>query len=169
MMNWTESDKRIFEYPSIDGSVPLFADPLIVRRKLLARSAGKIDELVDKYRLAHEASEAVAANPGALVDPGIFVEGDAAQEMLAASVMYAFDLQPFDASTGHGATEKYCLRLLDSFNEWREQKKTSTEMPPSSSPDSDGLPERYRLNTKRMSDFSGTAQDSISETLGTSG
>ena len=155
MMKWSEEDRRIFEYPSVDGSAKLFADPLAVRRKLMARSAGKIDDIVDIYRASIEAGNAKADGEIKDVNPGVFVQGDNAEEQIVQAVRYAFDLKPFDPKDGSGAPAKYCLRLFDWFTEWREQKKTSEETTPSSSPPSDSLPEHLRSHTKCMSDFAG--------------
>lgn len=158
-MHWTDQDRLIFQYPSIDGTMQLFADPLAVRRKLLARTGGKIDEFVDRQRLMFSTSQEINNGSTQEADPGIFIEGSAAEEMIVAAVVHAFDLPPFDPTTGGGATQEYCLLLFDSFNEWREQKKTSGETTQGSSHATDFLPDHLRSHTVRLSDLSGMSVD----------
>ena len=99
------------------GDEKLFADPFAVERTLALYLGGD-------PKAAGEAIES----------PIPEIACQAMQRLKAASCA-AFDLKPFDKSTGEGTDEGTVLRVFNEFIEWREKKNQTTEnsstLPPS--------------------------------------
>ncbi len=98
---------NIFEYADYAGERKLYADPLVVRRKLLQATGGTLDD-----QLAKQTSD-------------IVLERERADELLANAVRITFELKPIDGFTGEGVSEAYCLDLLKQFVDYYDSKKNS--------------------------------------------
>lgn len=119
-MLFQDDEKKIFEYQS--GAETLYADPLAVSRKILLLTGGDPNRLVE---------QATAADPATAGPEALFAASSAADRLLAA-VREAFDLPPFDRTTGQGATEGHVLGVWQAFCAFLQKKSP----PPASAPTS---------------------------------
>lgn len=107
---------KVFSY--CNGAEDVYADPLAVYRKLFAALDGDPDAVLGKA--AHE-------------DPAVHLP---ARGQLSEAVRKAFDMAPFDAKTGAGATESDCLAAVWSFCHWLEERKKKAASTPTCAPPS---------------------------------
>lgn len=112
-MNWSPTDREIFAYVDPEGK-KRYEDPLVVLRGLQLLTRGKLDELIDKQAIMD------TDNP---IDPVIRAE---AEDKLISAVRNMFKLPPIDGVTGIGVTDTYCIRLLQHFCDYIDEKKANT-------------------------------------------
>ena len=105
-----DRDRLVFRYQVDDRTV--YADPLALRRRLVQATGGEINQLL---------REAADPPPGGAYDPSQELACLAARERLAAAILAAFDLPPFDPATGGGTTEAVALAPLWEFTDWLEK------------------------------------------------
>jgi hypothetical protein len=130
-------NKNIFPYN--DGFEDLFADPLVIQRRLFEATQGQF------YTRLMPESQTTARSPGLGPDgkplpplPEERIAADAvalpASAAVVEAVRYAFELLPWDRKTGEGLTEEQVIDLLDEYHAWCAKKNASTEEPPTCSP-----------------------------------
>jgi len=105
------SDRNIFQYH--DGSALVWGDPLALQRRL--------------YLALHDPDQvfADAASPDAAVRlPAL--------GLLVEATRSAFAMQPFDPTTGQGATEEHCRLALEALWECLAKKKPTAASSPTS-------------------------------------
>lgn len=120
---FSEQDRAIFEYESPDGS-KRYADPLLVRHRLMQATECKFDDIWGDYckKVPEGADEKTR-------DHYCAVRSEASVR-IADAVRHAFGLQPVNSETGVGVPGAYCLALAEAYLRWKEQKKTSTTSGP---------------------------------------
>jgi hypothetical protein len=111
---YTPSERAIFTYS--DGNKTWHVDPLRVYRRLVTALGGDQNEVLkqarnDDVRIAFPAKEKLS---------------DAARK--------AFDLEPFDVTTGQGCLDTDAEGILYDFLTWLEKKNQSTPIAPISYP-----------------------------------
>lgn len=101
---WSDQEKQIFKYHT--GAAEQYGDPLAIERKLRALTAGQPGKLA-----------AQTADPE--LDDASWAR---AEEKLIQAVREAFEMAPFDKTTGQGATDAMCKRLWNDFWGYLEKK-----------------------------------------------
>jgi hypothetical protein len=121
-------DTAIYAY-DIRGHGRFHADPLALRRGLLAATDGRC------WQLAREAGDLERALGQAADEPGEAgdarrAEGStrlaAVEGRLVEAARAVFGLPAVDPKTGYGVTEMESLKLLRAFLDWLEQKKSES-------------------------------------------
>lgn len=97
----------------------LYLDPLAVQRKLLLLSKGEINPWLQDHLDGDEAKSL------------------AAEEKLLPVVREAMKLSPIDPRTGEGVTDEACLRALNFYLGWMQEKKVRGQSLLTGSPCSD--------------------------------
>ena len=105
-----------------DGEKERFGDPWRIERLLDAHAGGDFDALIDQTK-----------SPNTDISCPAF-------DQLYTAIRVAFDLKPFDATTGQGATEEFCHDLYKKFRDWQDKKKANTETPPTTQQPMVGTP-----------------------------
>ena len=125
---FSESERNVFFY------LERWFDPLRVWRRLQQATQGELRQLLALAQtpkvpddLPPEEKEAVQQ-----VTP----QQMAARDRLLEAVPHAFELPPFDPSTGTGLLEEQAMGLLFQYLAWMEEKKTKPSPSPTSSPTS---------------------------------
>lgn len=94
----------IYRYQKPGGGPPVFADPLVLSRRLSKLLGGDVAGVVAQ---THSDEDGLA---------------EAAYAKLGRAVCTAFDLgEPFDGKTGRGVREKDWVAVLNAFTEWQER------------------------------------------------
>lgn len=114
MSLFSPEERLIFCYMIPDagetGQKAIYADPLVVRRRLMQTTHGEFDQIL---------ADASEPDPGAPLEADIGVMARiTAQEKLAACARETFNLPPINPATGEGFTEAIALNVLDQFLEW---------------------------------------------------
>ncbi len=113
---FTKQQREIYG-PYDDGTdKPKHGDPLHIRNRLVQLLKGDPEKVLN---------DALSEIPPVQVG---------AQLLIADAVRDAFGLVPFDAATGQGADDGYCLALLNDYLGWRAKKKERAEKHPTSPP-----------------------------------
>lgn len=157
MFNFNEADTRIFEYSrgerNPDGTFKIiYADPATIRRQLDISLPNR-NQLVDQYLAGQhvkkvKAAEAYAHEQARHADPALpdkiieFTDdenaairmGGIAHQKICNGIRDAFELLPFDSTTGIGCTEYMTIAVLNHWDEWLEKKDGSTPPLQTSSP-----------------------------------
>lgn len=125
----TDKDKFIYTLP--DGSRNY--DPLVLRRRLLLQSKGKLNEWIALYNDAVEEADRLVAEEG-----------------LVAAARFAFELRP--VSEGGGITDAVVLEYLSHFLEWLSVPVSLTTAPsPIDQPCLDCLPPDWTTERRSVS------------------
>lgn len=142
---YTVEEMAIFSY-SIPGeqlggpTITKHADPLKIRRDLMRKSGGQIDNWVDDWMSAPPSSQ---ENGGEQPSPGIVMatiqKNLQAEEKIIPVVREVFGLTPIDEATGIGVPEAIVLSVYTQFTNWLDQKKTMPGVTPAPSQSSAGL------------------------------
>lgn len=117
-------NRKVFPYH--DGSQQVFGDPFAINKRLWAAVDGRLE------KIAHDAFLPPLGPGEPERDPSEHVKAIAAQQALLAAVRQAFEMAPFDRTTGQGATDQDCLDAYDAFITWMAEKKTSSAPTPTS-------------------------------------
>lgn len=110
---FTPDERKTFRYDPGTGQ-PVHGDPLAIHYGLLEATDGELSAVVEDARSQDVRTRVLA------------------QRRLAEAVRAAFEMAPFDRTTGAGATMQDCLDACWAFLSYLSQKKT----PPASSPTS---------------------------------
>lgn len=133
-------DQREIYRFDLPGDGPRYADPMAVRRRLLAASDGRLWEWARRAREHQLALAAAGDAPGEEADARRAESSARLAECegaMADAAYQAFDgFAPIDPTTGFGTPEAVALGVLRGFLEWLEQKKS----PPATSPTSSSMP-----------------------------
>jgi hypothetical protein len=101
MSTFEQEQSAVF---TIEVDPPRRVDPLVIRRRLLQASRG---------RLFHMIEAAAAPAPGTIVEPDVIAARAEAGEQLLSVIRQAFDLPAFDGE--QGIVEATAWRI---WNEW---------------------------------------------------
>lgn len=126
---FTESEKKVFSYPSPDGSVALHEDPLRFRRELIVASKGEIDDWLSRVK-SEEQIEAIT-DPTAKrleVYSQMLLQG----QLVAATRKAMGNVPPVDFQTGDGVPDAWVLETLQRFLDWIAEKKATPRQSPTS-------------------------------------
>lgn len=113
---FTDNERKIFEY--YDGSARVFADPKTVSRRLTIAAGGEPDSILAAWRAEPQMEDGKEV-------PGSRAARLQAEEKLVEIVRQAFEMVPFDKTTGMGATWDHCIDALNGFLEfWEKNART---------------------------------------------
>jgi hypothetical protein len=132
---------NIFKY--FDGQNEVHGDPTAIERKLRLATGGRfydilratqkpkdykgwLDEIADEKT----PEERRAGLLQSVRDANL--AADQAAEEITPAIRAAFEMVPFDKTTGQGATDDHCIDAWNAFTAFREQKKSSGEKEPKS-------------------------------------
>jgi hypothetical protein len=101
---FSSQERRVFSYQDADGK-EVYGDPLAIHYALLEALQGELNDVLEQARAEDVLTRARA------------------QKRLAAAVLEAFGLEPFDRTTGRGATVQHCLDAAWAFFAFLDQKK----------------------------------------------
>jgi hypothetical protein len=157
-MLFPEHERLIYRY-SVGGKEH-FADPLVLRRRLVQAGRGELDEVLEAAAETEAVAAASAGPPLAMLLPqdgqpptaehvaraAATARGleearrEEAREKRAKIVFEAFKLTPLDEATGEGVTEYEALQTLWDFLEWLEKNASPAGSSPPPSPSAGGPP-----------------------------
>lgn len=116
---------HIFKYHN--GKADVFGDPLALESSLI-EAVGDLTPLLEKINKVN------------LNDPLQRLEGIQARRALIAGVRAAFELVPFDSTTGKGMTDDQALGVYLSWCDWTQKKSGNGPDTPSTSQPTDTTP-----------------------------
>ena len=130
--------RKVFSY--FNGASTVFADPLVIHRRLTRSLGGNPNEVCSRADLGiagpredypTEEDYQAAIEQEIASEPMRF---DASEQLMDA-VREVFVMAPFDTATGEGATELDCRNALAAFVTFlTDQKKTAVNSPTCSPP-----------------------------------
>lgn len=122
IVQYTEEERKIFSYPSPDGTKTLYEDPLRLRRDLLLYSQNQFNKWLSDLKDEDEIAEA----SGPLQDQYILSNLSNMSKILNAA-RQALKAPPIDQETGEGLTDEYILSIVEKFVEFVNKKKGTSE------------------------------------------
>lgn len=111
---FSPEERKVFRYCNGQGEV--FADPLMLQRKLRVAMGGDPKKVVEEFN---------SDNP---------IVSDQAAEVFYGGIREAFGIQPFNPADGTGFVEEDLKKLWDMFQKWIDEKKNPTVNSPTASP-----------------------------------
>lgn len=118
-----------------NGTADVFGDPLALRDRLFVVSQGEFWNL--RKKVAAIASADAKTPEGVLT----ITEGVTARGHLVTIACETFGLPAFDPATGNGMLAEACLDVTEAFLAFLNQKKTTSEQPPTTSPSTESTPQ----------------------------
>jgi hypothetical protein len=139
-MIFTEAEKSVFAYPHPDGKTILYADPLAIRRDLIAESQGQFNDWISQVKTEEELSAIPDAATRALeISRQLRLQGQFAecmrkalgknQDSVVAKKQEAEHghkwgwCKPIDLLQGDGFPDAWVLSTLQLFLDWIQEKK----------------------------------------------
>jgi hypothetical protein len=117
-----ERQRLVYRYHN--GAKEVFADPLVLRRKMIQAGRGELNQILREAVEPAAPTEEGADSGDAGGGGGVGVADECvrlqAQERRAQIVYEAFGLVPFDPETGGGVTEIEAIAVLHDFLGWLE-------------------------------------------------
>jgi hypothetical protein len=122
-------DRDIFEY-EIEGK-KLFGDPFEIDQRFEEACIPEDMETIDKWidQVPRTSDGEIDYDKADRASLALYHKGTARYVPL---IRAAFNLAPFDSSTGKGATAVECLELWTSFINWKFNLKKNTDTVPTS-------------------------------------
>jgi hypothetical protein len=127
------ANKNIFQFHN--GSALVWADPLILRRKLAVALGGDIGAVVKDVN-ADRPPAGWPEGKDFVPEPSAVMVAAFAADKFLAGIRTAFGMTPFDPATGEGADERCCLDAYDAWRAFEDSKKKPGETTPSTQPSS---------------------------------
>jgi hypothetical protein len=124
--SFTPEERSVFAYDQGDGAV-VHGDPNMLRMRMSSEAIVRQTTMEKICTDAESVDEAVASG-----DPLQLLKTMQAIEALGQIVIAAFEMVPYDRTTGRGTTNKMAIATLHAFNVFLEKKNPSTESQPTS-------------------------------------
>lgn len=118
---FNEQLRKVFPYHN--GVATVWGDPLAIYRALMREFDGDPQPVLDSFGVRGTAPTGTTPEEVAATHAANEARWTAAAGRLVEFVRRAFQMVPWDAAAGTGATEEDCLNALTAWQDWMRSKK----------------------------------------------